>query len=87
MSLWRYRPIEANYIINSDRLLVLPKEIYDWALAYLKNILEKDVDDAEQELRNLKKRATDAQASLDTLLLKAAQTKDNLAEEFLRLAR
>jgi len=78
--------IESQVTDMLDRL-ILPKEIYDWALAYLKNILEKDVDDAEQELRNLKKRATDAQATLDTLVLKAAQTKDSLAEEFLRLAR
>ena len=78
--------IESQVTDMLDRL-ILPNEIYDWALAYLKTILEKDVDDAEQELRNLKKRATDAQATLDTLLLKAAQTKDNLAEEFLRLAR
>jgi hypothetical protein len=38
-------------------------------------------------LRKLKKRAADTQATLDTILLKAAQTEDNLAEEFLRLAR
>ena len=38
-------------------------------------------------MRKLKKRAADTQATLDTILLKAAQTEDNLAEEFLRLAR
>ena len=64
-----------------------PKEIYDWAIAYLEHTLLKDAADSERELRKLKRRAADTQATLDTLLLKAAQTEDNLAKEFLRLAR
>jgi DNA invertase Pin-like site-specific DNA recombinase len=78
--------IESQIISMLDRL-ILPSEIYDWAMAYLTHVFEKEVDDAEQELRKLKKRNADVQATLDTLLLKAAQTEDNLAEEFLRIAR
>ena len=78
--------IESQVIEMLDRL-ILPKEIYDWAVVYLTHVFEKDVDDAEQELRKLKQRATAAQGTLDTLLLKAAETEDNLAEEFLRIAR
>lgn len=78
--------IESQVIDMLDRL-ILPSEIYDWAMAYLTHVFEKDVHDAEQELRKLKKRIADTQATLDTLLLKAAQTEDNLAEDFLRIAR
>lgn len=78
--------IESQVISMLDKL-ILPKEIYDWAMAYLEHTLVKDVSDTERELRRLRKRATDTQPTLDMLLLKAAQTEDNLAEEFLRLAR
>lgn len=67
--------------------LVFPQEVYDWAIAYLRHTLAKDATDTEMELRKLTKKATDIQAGLDTLLVKAAQTDDNLADEFLRLAR
>ena len=78
--------IESQVISMLDKL-ILPKEIYDWAVAYLEHTLVKDAADSERELRKLKRRAADTQATLDTLLLKAAQTEDNLAKEFLRLAR
>ena len=34
--------------------LSLPKEVYDWAVAYLEHILANDGADVEQELRKLK---------------------------------
>jgi len=84
---WVPEPVIESQVISMLDELILPKEIYDWAMAYLKHTLVKDAADTEQELRKLKKRAADTQATLDTLLLKAAQIGDNLAEEFLRLAR
>jgi len=74
-------------VIRMLEKIVLPKGVYDWAMAYLEHMLVRDATDMEQELRKLKRKTADAQATLDTLLLKAAQATDNLAEEFLRLAR
>jgi hypothetical protein len=67
--------IESQVISMLDKL-ILPKEIYDWAIAYLEHTLVKDAADSERELRKLKRGAA------DTLLLKDTQTEDNLAKEF-----
>jgi hypothetical protein len=67
----REEAIEAQ-ITGMLKKLTLPKEVYDWAIAYLKQILAKGVIDRDQELRRLKKRITEVQATLDTLLLRGA---------------
>ncbi len=67
--------------------LSLPTEVSDWAMAYLEQTSAKDTCDAKQELQKLNRRANDTQATLDSLLLRAAQTENDLAEGFLRLAR
>ena len=41
----------------------------------------------QNELNRLKRRSSETQATLGALLLKAAQTEDNLAEGFMQLAR
>ena len=84
---WVREEVIESQIIAMLENLALPREVYDWAMAYLEHTLVKDAADTEQELWKLKKRAADTQATLDTLLLKAAQTKDSLAEEFFRLSR
>ena len=66
--------------------LTLPKEVYDWAMEYLDRALVRDLSETRNELHKLKRKVSQTQAMLDTLLLKAPQAKDNLAEEFMRLA-
>jgi len=46
--------IESQIITMLDKL-ILPKEVYDWAMAYLSHSLAKDAVDTEQELRQLKR--------------------------------
>ena len=66
--------------------LILPKDIYDWAIEYLKRLIIKDKVSSEDQLRQLKRRLSKNQVSVDGLLLKAAETKWGLAERFLALA-
>jgi len=84
---WVPEPVVVDQIIAILAKLAFPREVCDWAIAYLRHILAKDVTDAETELRRLTKKAGDMQAGLDVLLAKAAQTDEALADEFLRLAR
>ncbi|GAG46535.1 unnamed protein product, partial [marine sediment metagenome] len=64
----------------------LDKEVYDWAMEYLDRALVRDSSETRNELHKLKRKVSQTQATLDALLLKAAQAEDNLAEEFMRLA-
>ena len=84
---WVPESVVEDQIVAMLARLAFPKEVYDWAIAYLRHTLAKDVTDTETELRKLTKKATDMQAGLDALLVKAAQTDELLADEFLRLAR
>lgn len=84
---WVPEPVVEDQIVAMLAKLAFPKEVYDWAIAYLRHTLAKDVTDTETELRKLTKKAADMQAGLDALLVKAAQTDEALADEFLRLAR
>jgi DNA invertase Pin-like site-specific DNA recombinase len=84
---WVPEPVIESQVVMMLNKLILPREVYDWATAYLEHTLAKDADDTEQQLRKLNRRVNDTQATLDSLLLKAVQTEDNLAEGFLRLAR
>jgi hypothetical protein len=51
----QFNDIEARITVLLEQL-TLPKEVYDWAMAYLKHVLAKGVIDRDQELRKLKKR-------------------------------
>jgi hypothetical protein len=44
-------------VVNLLDKLILPKEVYDWAISYLENASVEDVANFEQELIRLKKRA------------------------------
>ena len=67
--------------------LRLPKEVYDWAMAYLRSILAEDQADGQKELKRLKKSISETRATVDSLLLRAAQADDSLIESFMRLAK
>jgi hypothetical protein len=49
--------------------------------------VDQDLANMQNELGRLKQRSSGTQATLDALLLKAAQAEDNLAEGFMQLAR
>ena len=63
------------------------KEVYDWAVAYLEQAQRTDTADSKRELQKLRHKSCEVQATLDALLLKAAQADDALAESFMCLAR
>lgn len=67
--------------------LCLPKDVYDWAMAYLSDTLAKDHAGTQKEVVRLKRRISETQATLDAILLRAAQADDGLADGFMRLAR
>ena len=67
--------------------LRLPKEVYDWAMAYRINVLAEDQADGQKELKRLKKRISETRATVDSILLRAAQADESLVESFMRLAR
>jgi len=83
---WVREEVIESQIIAMLEKLTLPKEVYDWAMAYLDRVLARDLTDTQNELGRLKRRSSETQATLDALLLKAAQTEDNLAEGFMQLA-
>ena len=83
---WVREPLIESQIVAMLEKLTLPKEVYDWAMEYLGRTLAMDLSEMRNELRKLKRKVSQTQATLDALLLKAAQAKDNLAEGFMRLA-
>ncbi len=84
---WVREEVIESQIVAMLEKLTLPKEVCDWAMAYLDRVLTRDLADMQNELGKLKRRSSETQATLDALLLKAAQTEDNLAEGFMQLAR
>ena len=78
--------VESQIVAMLEKL-ILPKEVCEWALAYLKQSQRKDATAMKEQSQNLRRRASGAQNILDALLLRAARTEDNLAEGFMRLAR
>ena len=67
--------------------LVLPEKVCRWAMTYLQRAAKQNAADRKQELQRLRRKASQARASLDGLLLKAVEVGDGLAESFMRLAR
>ena len=53
----------------------------------LERMLAKDQADRKAELSRLTRRISEAQATVDSILLRAAQAQDDLAGNFMRLAR
>jgi len=84
---WVREQVIESQIIAMLEKLCLPKEVYDWATSYLKNILARDRADTENELRRLKRKQSETQAALDAILLRAAEADDDLADGFMRLAK
>ena len=84
---WVPEPAIESQIVAMLKKLVLPKEVYDWAIALLDRTIAKDETNTKQEIQTIKRKASETQSTMDTLLLKAASTEDNLAEDFLRLAK
>ena len=84
---WVREPVIESQIITMLEKLRLPKEVYDWAMAYLINVLADDQADGQKELKRLKKRISEMRATVDSLLLRAAQADDSLIESFMRLAK
>ena len=74
-------------IVSLLEKLVLPKDVYDWALEYLKRASKQETSDVEKELKSLKRKISDSQKTVDSILLRAAQADDSLAEGFMRLAQ
>jgi len=85
-SAWVREPVIESQVVAMLERLTLPKEVYDWAMEYLDRALVRDLSETRNELHKLKRKVSQTQATLDALLLKAAQAEDNLAEEFMRLA-
>ena len=78
--------IESEIVALLERLH-LPDEVYDWAITYLNTVLSEDLADTQKELCSLKRKASETQATLDAILLRAARADDSLAEGFMRLAK
>jgi len=74
-------------IVSLLEKLVLPKDIYGWVLEYLKRSSIQEIADVEKELKSLKRKLTESKNTVDSILLRAAQADDSLAEGFMRLAR
>ncbi len=66
---------------------MLPKDVYDWVMEYLKRSSNKDTSDVEKELKSLKRKISESQKIVDSILLRAAQVEDSLADNFMRLAQ
>ncbi len=78
--------IESQIVSMLDKL-ILPKEVYDWVIEYLKRISTQEGVDTQKELKSLKRKISESQNTVDALLLRAAQAEDSLADGFMRLAR
>jgi hypothetical protein len=74
-------------IVSLLEKLVLPKDIYEWVLEYMKRSSIQEMADVEKELKSLKRKLSESQNTVDSILLRAAQADDSLAEGFMRLAR
>lgn len=56
-------------------------------MEYLKRSSNKEAVDVQNELKSLKRKIIESQNIVDSILLRAAQADDSLAEGFIRLAR
>jgi TolA-binding protein len=61
--------------------------IDEFSYIKVQDVVTNRTADAESQLRKLRNNVADLQGTLDTLLVKAAQTEDALADEFMRLAQ
>ena len=84
---WVREPVIESQVTTLLGKLILPEEVRDWALAYLERAGRTDAADTRRQLQSLRRKASETQATLDALLLKAADVSDELGEHFLRLAR
>ena len=84
---WVPEPKIESQIVSLLEKLVLPKDVYDWVLEYLKRASTQDVSDVENELKSLKRKIAESQKTVDAILLRAAQADDSLADGFMRLAQ
>ena len=84
---WVREPVIESQIIMLLERLCFPKEVYDWVITYLRHILAEDQANEQKELKKLKKRISETRATMDSILLRAAQADDSLIEGFMRLAK
>ena len=84
---WVPEPKIESQIVSLLEKLVLPKEVYDWVLEYLKRSATQESTDVEKELKSLKRKISESQKTIDSILLRAAQAEDSLADGFMRLAQ
>jgi len=73
-------------IIALLQKLVLPDELYDWVVQYLKVSTKKNEQEKEKEIYSVKRRLKEAQVKFDNLLIKASESEDKLSTGFMRLA-
>lgn len=78
--------IESQIVSLLDKL-ILPKEVYNWVIEYLKRTSTQEVVDTQKELKSLKRKISESQNTVDAILLRAAQADDSLVDGFMRLAR
>ena len=84
---WVREPVIESQIIMLLERLCFPKEVYDWVMAYLRHILAEDQANGQKELKRLKKIISETRATVDSILLRAAQSDDSLIDNFMRLAK
>jgi site-specific DNA recombinase len=84
---WVREPIIESQVVDMLRKLCIPKEVYDWVMAYLSNVHTRHRADRRKELDKLKRKVSETQGALDAILMKAAETDDSLTDSFMRLAR
>ena len=73
-------------IIALLQKLVLPDELYDWVVQYLKISSKKSKQEKEKEIYSVKRRLKEAQGKFDNLLIKASESDDKFSGGFMRLA-
>ena len=73
-------------IIALLQKMVLPDELYDWVIQYLKVSAKKNEQEKEKEIYSVKRRLKEAQVKFDNLLIKASESEDKLSTGFMRLA-
>lgn len=73
-------------IVELLQKLVLPAELYDWVVEYLKISAKKNTREKEKEISKLKRRLKVGQEKFDNLLTKAAESDNQLSSGFMRLA-
>ena len=79
------KEIESQIIALLQKL-VLPAELYDWVIQYLRVSAKKTKQEKEKEIASLKRRLKESQVKFDNLLIKASESDNKFSDGFMRLA-